>query len=124
MPFNLTSIILFVHHVELLKQFYTQKFHLEITEEIPSEWVVLKAGPCSIALHKAGKGYDNAAGFKAHRNSKLVLEVDGDIFTLREQLFNEKVIISAVKTFDNYNYWLCDGEDPEGNVFQLRQKKS
>lgn len=124
MTFKLTSILLFVHDVELLKQFYTQKLHLEITEEIPSEWVVLKAGPCSIALHKAGKAYDNADGFKAHSNSKLVLEVDEDIFSIREQLFNEKIIIAVVKTFDNYNYWICDGEDPEGNIFQLRQKKS
>jgi hypothetical protein len=22
-----------------------------------------------------------------------------------------------------YDYWLCDGEDPEENVFQLKQKK-
>jgi hypothetical protein len=29
-----------------------------------------------------------------------------------------------IKTFDNYEYWLCDGEDPEGNVFQLKRKKT
>ena len=29
-----------------------------------------------------------------------------------------------IKTFENYDYWLCDGEDLEGNVFQLKQRKS
>jgi hypothetical protein len=31
--------------------------------------------------------------------------------------------VKEITTFDNYDYWLCDGEDPEGNVFQLRQRK-
>ena len=125
MPFNLNSIILFVQNVEALKDFYTQKFHLEITEEIPSEWVVLQAGACSIALHKVGAAYESpGTNFKTHSNTKLVFEVDEDIFKLRERLLNENVSISAVKTFDTYNYRLCDGQDPEGNVFQLKQKKS
>jgi len=29
-----------------------------------------------------------------------------------------------IKTFDGYAYWLCDGQDPEGNVFQLKQSKA
>jgi hypothetical protein len=31
--------------------------------------------------------------------------------------------MKEIKTFDNYDYWLCDGEDLEGNVFQLKQRK-
>ena len=60
MPFNLNSIILFVQNVEVLKNFYIQNFHLEVTEEIPAEWVVLKSGTCSIALHKVGEAYASA----------------------------------------------------------------
>ena len=45
------------------------------------------------------------------------------ISPLREQLLNQHVPMREIKTFDNYDYCLCDGEDPEGNVFQLKQKK-
>ena len=42
---------------------------------------------------------------------------------MRQQLIKDNVLIKEVISFDNYDYWLCDGEDPEGNVFQLKQKK-
>ena len=28
----------------------------------------------------------------------------------------------TITTWDRDPYWACDGEDPEGNVFQLRMK--
>ena len=87
--------------------------------------MVLKAGPCSIALHKIGKDYEvPGKPFKADSNTKLVFETTDDIFKLRKELLSQNVTISEIKTFDNYDYWLCDGEDPEGNVFQLKQRKT
>jgi hypothetical protein len=32
--------------------------------------------------------------------------------------------MQQIKTFENYDYWLCDGADPEGNIFQLKQRKT
>ncbi len=120
----LNSIIIFVQNVSNLKNFYTGKLNLEVIEEIESEWVLLKAGDCNIALHKVGKKYESSdPNFTINGNTKMVFEIEGDIFQEREMLLSEKVSVSEIKTFDNYDYWLCDGEDPEGNIFQLKQKK-
>ena len=125
MKLALTTIIFFVQDVEKLKNFYTAHFQLEVIEEIPSEWALIKAGVCSIGLHKAGKEYLVSADeeFKAESNTKIVFEMDGDIAEMRSRLVKANVMIRELKTFPNYAFWLCDGEDPEGNVFQLKQKK-
>lgn len=126
MNLNFDSLIMFVENIDKLKKFYVDTLKLEIVEELPSEWLLLKAGNSNIGLHKIGKEYlDNSEGeLKFYSNTKIVFETDEDIHQLREQLLNKGVKLEEIKTFDNYGYWLCDGEDPEGNVFQLKQKKN
>lgn len=125
MKATLNGIILFVRNTGKLKSFYMDIFGLELVEEIPSEWVLLKAGACTLGLHRIGEAYLPASDtdFKADSNTKIVFEIEEDIFSQREILSEKKIKIGPVKTFDNYDYRLCDGEDPEGNVFQLKQKK-
>jgi catechol-2,3-dioxygenase len=125
MKLNLSSIILFVQDVEKLKSFYAGILQLEIIEEFTSEWLLLQAGNCSIGLHKIGEQYaeNGQEPFKFDNNTKIVFEIDEDIHQTREKLLAQNVSLKEVKTFDNYDFWLCDGEDPEGNVFQLKQKK-
>ncbi|HLK31316.1 MAG TPA: hypothetical protein VKT28_22240 [Puia sp.] len=60
---------------------------------------------------------------KYHSNTKIVFELDEDIDKIIKHLIEENIVMREIKTLDNYEYWLCDGEDPEGNVFQLKQKK-
>jgi hypothetical protein len=55
---------------------------------------------------------------------KLIFETEENIFELVDQLKNLKVKVDQVRTWDNYDFWVCDGSDPEGNVFQIKQKKS
>jgi catechol-2,3-dioxygenase len=122
---NFSTLIIFVQDVTKLKGFYAEILQLEIIEEMQDEWVVLKAGNCQIALHKIGMQYLTPSNeFKVDNKTKMVFETDEDIFKLREHLLKKKVKLRDVKTFENYNYWLCDGEDPEGNVFQFKQAKS
>lgn len=125
MKLNFSSLILFVHSVERLKSFYVDILKLEILEEIPSEWLLLDAGNCSIGLHKIGEQYaaDINTTPKFENNTKIVFDIDEDINSLREILLLQQVTLREIKTFPNYPYWLCDGEDPEGNVFQLKRKK-
>lgn len=125
MKLNLDSIIIFVQDVGKLKHFYVDILKLELLEESTSEWLLLKAGDCKIGLHKIGDQYlENPKGeSKFDNNTKLVFEIDQDINHFREVLLKQNVLLKEVKTFDNYDYWICDGEDPEGNVFQLKQKK-
>lgn len=122
---QLDTIIIFVHDVDQLKSFYVDILKLSIVEELKSEWVLLKAGNGQIGLHKIGHAYldKNKEPHKLESNTKIVFEVEEEINEIRELLLQKNVAMKEIMTFDNYNYWLCDGEDPEGNVFQLKQKK-
>lgn len=126
MTVSIDSIILYVQDVSRLKEFYTGIFGMEVIEEYGAQWVLLKAGPAKLGLHQAGQQYleNNNGTSRWENNCKIVFELQEDINTAREKLLAQKVMMKEIKTFDNYNYWLCDGEDPEGNVFQLKKRKA
>jgi len=123
--FNLDTIIFYVQSVEKLTAFYVAIFGFEVIEEFESSWALLSAGPCKIGLHQIGEGYlnKNKGSFKFENNVKIVFEIDQDIHALKTYLMDQGVEMREVKTFEAYDYWLCDGVDPEGNVFQLKQHK-
>jgi predicted enzyme related to lactoylglutathione lyase len=125
LEFSLDTIIFYVQNVDRLKDFYIKSFNLEIIEEYQSLWVLLDAGACKIGLHKIGDKYlnESSEAFKFDNNTKIVFKIDKDINQVREHFINQGIVMREVKTFENYGYWLCDGEDPEGNVFQLKQRK-
>lgn len=121
---TLTRIILFAQDVSLLKNFYITHFKFELLQQIQNEWVVLKAGAIEMAFHKIGNDYETEEGkpFKAESNTKLVFEIKEDLTSLWQELINKGVALREIKSFPGFDYLLCDGEDPEGNVFQLAQK--
>jgi len=122
---ELNTIILYVQDVEKLKSFYMDIFNLTVVEEYESVWALLNAGNAMIGLHKIGDAYLNPdkKAFKFDNNTKVVFQINDDIGEVREYFISRNVAMREIKTFDSYDYWLCDGEDPEGNVFQLKQKK-
>jgi catechol 2,3-dioxygenase-like lactoylglutathione lyase family enzyme len=126
MKLMLDSIILFGQNISKLKKFYVEILGLEIIEETESEWVLLNAGNCQIGLHRVGMEFriGSSEDFKVNSNTKLVFNLDEDINEVRNRLLKAKVFVKEIKTFKNYDFWICDGEDPEGNVFQLKQKKN
>jgi predicted enzyme related to lactoylglutathione lyase len=121
---SLERIILYVHDVEKLATFYSDAFDLSVVEEIKGEWAVLKAGTCELALHRVGKAYRDTEGgnHSGSNNVKLVFTVDRALTTLREELIAKGVPMRAIKSFPPLTGLLCDGEDPEGNVFQLSER--
>lgn len=124
MNLSLNTIILYVKDIENLKNFYASILELEIVEE-DSIWVLFKTDVGYIGLHKMGDTYLNKLSdtHKFNNNVKIVFEIEEDINSLRLTLLEKNVSMREIKTFENYDYWLCDGEDPEGNVFQLKQRK-
>jgi len=126
MNISLSRILLFGNDVEALKDFYIHHFGFNLLEEIGGEWVVLNAGAIEIAFHKIGNGFikENDEPFKVDSNVKLVFDIDGDLPAFRAGLLRQGVAVKDIKSFPGFNYLLCDGEDPEGNVFQLSQKIS
>lgn len=124
MNVKLNSIILYVQNIELLKNFYVENFNLKVIEE-DHIWVLMSAGTVNIGLHKIGDEYLEKIneGYQFDNNTKLVFEIDANIETARNELLSKNVHMREIKTFENYDFWLCDGTDPEGNVFQLKSKK-
>ena len=119
----LGQVILYAQDVDRLAAFYADRLGLAVVEAIPEEWVVLRAGACNLALHRIGPAWREMAGPRPGEgnNVKLVLTVEGDLAALREALLAEGVAMREMKAFSDGGP-LCDGEDPEGNVFQLMQR--
>lgn len=123
MPLHLQRIILFGKEIGLLKGFYQQFFGATVIEEIPGEWIVLNTGQMELALHKAGAAWlDGDKPFRAESNTKIVFNVTEDLHQLREKWAAAGVNIREVISFPGFPALFCDGEDPEGNVFQLMQQ--
>jgi hypothetical protein len=124
MDATLTRIILYVQDVGRLARFYRDAFGLAVIEEIEGEWAVLRAGACELALHRVGKPYrvTDTSSWKAESNAKLVLSVDRDLAELRAELVAKGIPMRELKSYRGLTGPLCDGEDPEGNVFQLSQR--
>src|SRR4051812_27657727 len=115
MKLNFDTIIFYVQNVDRLKSFYTNILGLEIVEYDQSVWTLLRAGNGYVALHKIGDQYLSKIkdGYKFDNNAKIVFEIQEDINKARQLLIDKNVPMREIKTFDNYGYWLCDGEDPE-----------
>ena len=125
MNIQLSRIILFGKDITALRLFYQEHFGFTLVEEIESLWVVLQAGPIQIAFHKIGAAYfpENGEPFKAESNTKIVFEVAEGLPALRESLLQKGVLVHDIKSFEPSLSLYCDGEDIEGNVFQLAQTK-
>ncbi|MCI3208087.1 lactoylglutathione lyase [Pandoraea capi] len=122
MPMQMSRLILYVRDVELLKSFYQKHFDLPVVEEIAAEWVVLDAGGIQLALHLVGQAYRHQPpSTSTQSNAKIVFSIVSGLPELREQMINAGVRMRELKRFDGFPLLMCDGEDPEGNVFQLAQ---
>ena len=122
MPVTLNRVILYVQDVGRLA-FYQRAFGLAVVEEIRGEWAVLDAGPCQLALHRVGKAYRVAdpASWQVDSNAKLVMTVDRPLAELRAELAEKGIKLGKIKSYPGLTGLLCDGKDPEGNVFQLAE---
>lgn len=125
MPLPMTRVILYTHDVRRLKAFYQTHFALVAREEIDGEWVVLEAGGVELALHRVGEALRQPGAQPAAQsggsNVKFVFRVERDLEALQRSLVAAGVPMRGIKRFEGFPYRLCDGSDPEGNVFQLMQ---
>lgn len=123
---SLGRIIIFGHLVDKLKSFYVDNFNFSVVEEIKDQWIVLNAGQIELAIHKIGQGYEPEDGkeFRVESNTKLVFYLANNLEGFRQRLVDNGVVIGDIKKFDGINSLFVDGEDPEGNVFQIEQRLS
>ncbi len=121
---KLSRIILFGNDISALKDFYQSIFNFSLIEEIEKEWLVLNAGAIEIAFHRIGESFRNEDDFRAESNLKMVFSIEEDIEEVRKRLIERGAKMKDIKSFEGIDYLFCDGEDIEGNVFQLSQKKA
>ena len=121
MQISMTRLILYVRDVARLKSFYETHFGFRVIEEIDNEWAVLLAGQVELALHLVGKPFRDLPLGPEQSNAKLVFTVDSGLSELRSKLESADVPVGKIKRYPGFAYSLCDGRDPEGNVFQLSE---
>jgi catechol 2,3-dioxygenase-like lactoylglutathione lyase family enzyme len=117
---SLNRIVLYVQDVDRLADFYRAMLGLAVVEEIPGEWSVLATGSCELALHRAGPAY-RRPGATTESNAKIVFAVERDLAEFRAELLARGVPLGELKAYPPLTGPLCDGRDPEGNVFQLAE---
>jgi catechol 2,3-dioxygenase-like lactoylglutathione lyase family enzyme len=121
MPVSMSRLILYVRDVELLRSFYQTHFGFPVVEKIENEWVVLRAGEIEIAFHRVGEPYRERLNHRNASNAKIVFSVESGLSELREKLLSAGVRMRDLKRYEGFAQLMCDGVDPEGNVFQLSQ---
>jgi len=109
-------VIIFTHNFAAMRDFYRDMFGLQVVEE-DDGWADLTAGGCNIAIHAAGKGASTASDRTGPH--KVVFHAD-DVTAAREDLMSRGAKMGPVKVFGDLH--LCDGDDPDGNRFQLSNR--
>jgi len=120
--FTLDTFILFVHDINRIKPFYIDLLGFKIVESYGDNWLLLDAGNAKIGLHKIGaEGLDSAASKEVIHNTKMVFSILSELEVVRQKFVEAGIVMKEIQHWDGYDYRVCDGLDPEGNVFQLKQ---
>jgi hypothetical protein len=98
--------------MEEMAEFYRHVIGLEqITNE--ADWQEFQAGGCSLALHKG-------TSVVGTRPPKLVF-YSRDVAETRESLLQRGASLGKIKSGSGLD--LCDGRDPDGNPFQISNRR-
>jgi hypothetical protein len=111
---RLSRVSVFARDVRALARFTADAFGLEAVGAPTAGWAELEAGGCRIAFHSGG-----AAGRKPVKAPKLVFG-SADVSAARDALVRRGVRMGKMRSFDGIE--LCDGRDPEGNLFQVSSR--
>lgn len=114
MELKLARVILFAVQVETLAAFYGEVLGLTRLSSNDSGFVEFEAGGCRLAIHDGG-----TADKPRWRGPKLVFGSQ-DVAACREALLSRGVKMGKLVAFEQIH--LCDGWDPEGNVFQISDR--
>jgi predicted enzyme related to lactoylglutathione lyase len=115
MKLAVNRIIYFTNQMKTMTAFYRDVIGLSPIDDPdgdPSDFLEFDAGTSTIALHKG------SPGISASRN-KIVFQSD-DVEKAREGLINRGVRMGKLKLGEVWH--LCDGKDPEGNIFQISNR--
>lgn len=116
----LNRIILFVADQAKMTGFYRDVIGLPVIEGEGSGFVILDAGGCQLCLHQIPPQYigdaQADAGPREDSYVKFVFPAV-DIEAERDTLARNGARMKEIVRFDGMA--ICDGSDPEGNIFQI-----
>lgn len=112
---DISRIMLFVQDVPKVAAFYRDILGLQPIADISPEWVELRAGSCTVALHHAAKPLKE----RGPASAKIVFGVK-DVPAGKALLEARGVKMGKISSFSGID--ICDGKDPEGNLFQISSR--
>ena len=109
---RLQRVILFVRDMKALTAFYRDVLGLSIQDGSPEQgWVEFDGGGCSLALHRG----------KPRKGATKIAFWSRDVEQARRELIQRGAKLGKVRKFGDLV--LCDGRDPEGNLYQLSSRR-
>jgi predicted enzyme related to lactoylglutathione lyase len=116
----LNRVIIYVGDVEKCAGFYRHVFGFTtLASDLPTnEWIELETGGCRLAFiqaHGPAGSIHSATGGPMNPH-KIVFYAE-DVAAVRTQLVGRGAVMGDVRMFGPLA--LCDGQDPEGHIFQL-----
>jgi catechol 2,3-dioxygenase-like lactoylglutathione lyase family enzyme len=109
---SIRRIIIFTLRMPLIAAFYRDVLGLrQVADE--AGWKEFAAGGCNIALH-------NGSSTVGRRAPKFVF-YSNDVAVTREMLLARGARLGKVKSGKGLD--LCEGKDPDGNPFQISNRK-
>ena len=112
MELSIKRIIMFTAQMEAMADFYRYVIGLrQIADE--KGWKEFQAGGCNVALH-------NGTSLVGRRPPKLVF-YSSNVAATRDTLLKRGAPLGKVKSGGGLD--LCEGKDPDGNPFQISNRK-
>jgi catechol 2,3-dioxygenase-like lactoylglutathione lyase family enzyme len=109
LKFELRRIIIFTANIDEMTRFYRDVIGLELVETAEG-WRDFAAGPVNLALH-------HGRATQGNRPPKIAFYAK-DVAAARAALIRRgATAIGKVKSAATFD--MCDGQDPDGNPFQL-----
>jgi len=108
---EISRVILFVRDVKKVAMFYKNVFDLRLISDINSDWIELNAGGCNIAFHKTKE---------ISKNKTKIVFVTSDVLATKNLIEEKGIKLGKINSINGIN--LCNGKDPEGNIFQISDR--
>ncbi|HLX37848.1 MAG TPA: VOC family protein [Candidatus Binataceae bacterium] len=112
MELSIKRVIMFTRQIDAMAMFYRDVIGLRQVADEPG-WKDFAAGGCNLSLHRGSSEVGKRA-------PKLVF-YSADVAATREALIKRGASMGKVKSGAGLD--LCEGHDPDGNPFQISNRR-
>ena len=114
---TMSRITLVVQNMMMVTEFYRDVLQLKPIFDLqvqPPQWIEFNTGSCRLSLQVASRVDGVPSTY-----SKIVFYVD-DVDEARKELLERGAPMGEVEDDGRFKY--CEGQDPEGNKFQISNR--